>query len=211
MPIAKQDFDRFMNILRVRLVGASDNGIKAELYGVIHEFLDGSSSWTEQITFVTQDSVREYTLTPTEGQIIRLAGVADANDLPVPAIMATPGIVTLRNAPTAGNTFTATVAKTVVLPTTRDAVPLAPDWLLPMYAPYIEDGVCSRMMKQSNKSYSDVRMSAYYESRFRDGMNKARVASMRRNTIGAQAWRFPQSYRTNTQRGGVSTGNSGRF
>lgn len=211
MAAAKQDFDRLMRQANVKLIGASDAGIKGELYDVFQEFFNVSSSWLENLDFTIIAGTVDYDLAPTEGQIIRLAGVVDANNIPQPALMPARGRVSLRDVPSSGGAvFTATVIKNVVLPTTRDQVPLVPDWVLPVYHNVILDGLLGRMMSHMNKSYFSEQLSVYHLRRFRDGIAGARVDALRRNTMGAQAWAFPQTFRTRGQRGGVSTG-SPRF
>jgi len=50
-------------------------------------------------------------------------------------------------------------------------------------------------------------MAQFYMQKFSDGMSGAYVASSKANTAGAQVWMFPQSFRTSSQRGGISTYN----
>lgn len=211
MAAAKQDFDRLMRQANVKLIGASDAGIKGELYDVFQEFFNDSSVWLENINFTIIAGTVDYDVAPVEGQVIRLAGVVDTNGVPQPALMPTLGTIALRDMPSAsGAVFTATVIKNVVLPTTRDQTPIVADFVLPKYHNTILDGVLGRMMSHMGKSYFSEQLSVYHLRRFRDGIARARVEVLRRNTMGAQAWAFPQTFRSRGQRGGVSTG-SPRF
>jgi hypothetical protein len=95
--------------------------------------------------------------------------------------------------------------KKVTLPTTKESVPDAPDWLLPTYHRPILDGLLGRMMQQQAKSYSNDKLAEYHLKRFRDGIAMTKTAVMRGNLFGGQSWRFPRNFRSNSQRGGVST------
>lgn len=210
--IDPNDFNRMMNQLRVKLTGASDALVKAELYDVLHTFFNDSNSWLEGLTVITVQDQLLYDLAPSEdGQIIRLAGVADSNGLPIPAVMPAVGQLQLHYKPNAGQTLTVTVIKTVALPTDKNMIPVAPDWVLPLYAPYVMAGVLGALQQQSNSSWTDPKSAAMNTAKFRAGIASARSDALRRNTVGAQAWRFPQTFSTRNQRGGVSVGNDQRF
>jgi len=133
----------------------------------------------------------------------------DSNKIPLPAFL--PHLdppsaeLELVHPQNMNYTAKAVVVKQIVEPTTQDMLPDAPRWLLPVYHETILDGVLGKMMGQSAKSYSNDTLSTYHLRRFRDGIMQARVASERANLYGGQAWRYPGSYRTNSQRGGVST------
>lgn len=215
MPIAKADFDQLMNEARVTLVGASDAGLKGALYNVLTEFLNDSSSWTQSVQVNAVTTRREYPLQVPEGQIIRLVGVSQPssalNGQPVfiPALMPSVGTLFLSQAPATAATYEAEVVTNVSLPVGRDGIPGGPDWLLPIWHNEILDGLLGRMMMQPGKSYTDKGLSAYHLKRFRDGIARARVSKLRAKTNGAQAWRFPQQFRTTNQRGGIpSVGSS---
>lgn len=211
MAAAQQDIDQLMRQAQVKLVGASNAGIKGELYDVFTEFFNDSSCWLEDLTVSVIAGETEYALTPTEGQIIRLSGVVDVNLLPQPALMPTVGTLLLRDTPNTAQTFTATVIKNVVLPNTKDQFPIVPEWVLPLYHVGILDGLLGKMMGQPNSSYSNDTHSVYHLRRFRDAIARARVSALRRNTLGAQSWVFPRTFRTHGQRGGVSTSNTGSW
>lgn len=210
MAIAAPDWERLLDSARVKLPGSTDAMLKNEIFDVMHEFLQISSAWTEHLSVPIVANVTTYTLVPSEGQIIRLAGVVDANNIPQPALMPTIGTLDLAHPVNTAQTFTAVVVKTVVLPVDRDKKPEAPDWLLPVWGPGILDGLLGRMMGQLQKGYSNPAMSLYHLKRFVNAMSAARIATLRRNSFGSQAWAFPQFGR-GSQRGGFSTSNSGGF
>src|ERR1019366_1548788 len=156
-----------MNQARVKLPGASDSGIRAELYDVCKEFLADSNAWREDIQFQPVTTQQNYELIPVHaGQIIRLMGVWDNNMIPVPAFMPEFGEVRLVSAPSASPAslplWVARVVKNVTLPTTREDVPIVPEQLLRVYSVHLLDGLLGKMMGQQTKSYSNSAMSMYH-------------------------------------------------
>jgi hypothetical protein len=203
MAINKQDWDQLITQATVRLVGVADKGLKAELYDVLTEFFNDSSCWTQTVVVYAVSTSRVYPLQVNEGQIIRLVGTYREDGSLVPTVMPNIGELLLAHAPSAAETYYSEVVTNVSLPTQRDQMPIAPDWVLPIWHGGILDGLLGRMMSQPNKSYANERTAAYHLKRFRDAIARARVSKLRANTNGTQAWRFPQSFRTNSQRGGV--------
>lgn len=224
MPIQKNDFDRFINQMRTKLAGSSDAGVKAELFEVLDEFCDDTSAWQEQLALnVIAGSISVpntvYDLVPQQGgTIIRLMAVFDPNQIPVPAFLPTGatnvsevGQLNLVNPVNTNQTLTVFVAKTVLLPTNKDEIPDFDQTLFRRYIRTIMDGTLGRMMGHQNKTYSNAGGSTYHLQRFKDGCSMARVQVQRQNTFGAQAWAYPQTWRTRGQRGGVSTADPTRF
>lgn len=224
MSIQKQDFDRFMGQMRVKLSGASDAGIKAELFEVLDEFCDETSGWQEALslhvlagTSSTPNTI--YDLTPQfGGSIIRLMAVFDPNQIPIPAFLPTGantntevGQLNLVNPVNTAQVLTVFVAKTVLLPTNKDEIPDFDQTLFRRYMRTIIDGTLGKMMGQQNKSYSNASGSVAHLTKFNDGKSVARIQVQRQNTFGAQAWSYPQQFRSHGQRGGVSTANPTRF
>ena len=206
--LTSKALERFMNEARIKLTGASDKGITAELFSVLREFFEDSNCWTEVVPFQPTANVQEYPIILREnGRVLRLIGVRDHNARPVAAFM--PDLGTLVLSQTLNNTppsqWEVKVVKGLSLPTTREGTPIVPNDLFLQYESYILDGLLGRMMGQQSKSFSNSTMSVYHLRRFRTGIQIARTAAERMNTVGAQAWAFPQTFRTNTQRSGVST------
>jgi hypothetical protein len=202
--IDRQDIELLLNRARVSLTGASADELKMSLFDVLTEFFNDSSCWTEAVAFNAIAGTTLYNIAPTEGQIIRLAGVTDLNNLSVPALMPVVGQVMLAFDPNATVQYFATVVKNVVLPLTKDMYPIGPDWVLPLWHIGILDGLLGRMMAQLNKSYRHAVQSEYHLKRFRDVIARARVTKLRGNTHNTQAWRFPQGFATRSQQGGRS-------
>ena len=224
MALQKQDIDRFMGQVRTKLAGASDAGIKAELFEVLDEFCDDSSAWQEQITLTVlpptaQSNNLIYDLVPQQGgTIIRLIAVFDPNQIPVPAFLPTGsqsnlevGQLNLVNPVNTAQTLTVFVTKTVLLPTQRDQIPDFDQTLFRRYLRTMIDGTLGKMMGHQSKSYSNAAGSTFHLLKFQAGKAMARVATARQNTFGAQAWSYPQQFRSHGQRGGVSTANPTRF
>lgn len=214
--IAKQDFEQLMNQAKVKLVGASDVGLKGEFYDVLSEFFRDSKVWTQDITIAYQPNVQIYPLFVSEGIITDLVGVSDwGTTVPtpttptpptatfIPALMPDFETLVLKNPPNISGFYLVTVGTNVALPTDRHMVPLAPDWLMPRYHLSLLDGLLGKMMAHPSKSYSNTDHSTYHLKRFRDAIAQARVQKLRANTRGAAAWRFPQQFRSVSQQGGV--------
>lgn len=210
MALDARELEQFITLAHIRLPGASNSGIKAELYDVLKEFFTDSNCWQEDIQFTPLATVTDYALAPREdGQIIRLIGTWDDKGIPVPAFMRDFGTVKLLHAPQNSGTATtkwfSRVIKTVTLPTTKDDVPIAPGWTLQVHSVSILDGLLGKMMSQQQKSYANTTSAAYHLKRFRTGIQMARTAALRANNVGAQAWSYPRGWSANSQRGGVST------
>jgi hypothetical protein len=217
MPLQTADVELLMNNARIHLSGSSDTGIKTELFNAMSEFLKDSNSWIEHVRLPVTAGTQEYLVTPPGGgQIIRLVEVRDGNWFPVNAAM--PSIPTLTSYQpvqmttppvSAGDTtlggdkpWWILLVKNIMLPQTKDQLPIAPSFLLQRYQEAITSGVISRMMLQPQKTYSNIPLAQYHGRKFRDGIQHARQEAWTQNLFGGQRWRFPQSYRTNNQRGG---------
>lgn len=208
MPIATPEVDLLFANALIKLPGASHSGIKTELFGVLKEFFNDTNAWTEDIELQAQANVQTYPLVPKfDGQVIRLIGVWDDKGIPIPAFMHQFSHLRLVNKPTSTppNKWFARVVKTVVWPTTKDDIPVAPDWTLRVYGEHILDGLLGRMMSQMQKSYTNQTLATYHLKRFLAGQNDVRMAAKAQNQVGAQAWAYPQGDVRGSQRGGVST------
>jgi hypothetical protein len=216
MAIRQTDLDQMLNQARVKLTGSSDAGLKGELFDVITEFLNDSSIWTQDVPLQYRAGVQVYPISVTSGQILRLVGIADwgttvptpttvtpASAQFMPALMPDVGTLVLKNPPNTVGNMLVTVVTNINLPTDKQMVPDAPDWLLPIWHVGLLDGLLGRMMLAPNKSYSNRETAAYHLKRFRDAIARARVSKLRANTIGSAAWRFPQQFRSVSQQSGV--------
>jgi hypothetical protein len=197
---------KLMGQANVALTGASDAELKVQLFDVLEEFFRDSNCWQEAIFFTVIPDTLEYPLTPLTGRIVRLNGVLDQNNVPQQAVMPEVGTVRFLYPYSNPQPMRAVFVKNVTDPLSCNP-PNVPDWVLPLYGNGILRGIIGNMMLQPGQSYSNQALSLSHLRKFRDVIAQARVATMRANTIGAQAWTFPQSFRTNSQRGGVSTAN----
>lgn len=218
MSASVAEWTRLMNQARVKLTGASDAALKAELFDVMQEFYDESSAWLETLTINVLQNVMTYDLVPVDGQAIRIIGVAefDPTDLTKPPVprggtMPNIGQIVLTEVPGKDTFYLVTVAKNVSLPTDKNGFPITSDWALSIYSTGILDGLLGRMMSVPNKSYSNATMGVYHTKKFQATITQARVATLRRNAMGTQAWMYPQTFRTSGQRGGVSIGSDTSF
>lgn len=199
------DVNVVMNQARVELTGVSDASLKAQFYEVLDEFFRDTSSWRTQVQFTAIPNTLAYNLVVDEGRIMRLDNVVDLNGSFIPALMADIPTVTLKHSPNTSQVYTATVIQNISLPLDGKGFPVAPDWLLQQWHLAIKHGIIGGLKTQNNKSFSDAPGGRYNLQKFRQMIGNVRSAVLRANTAGAQAWLFPQSFRTGTQRGGVPT------
>jgi hypothetical protein len=218
MSASAAEWTRLMNQARVKLTGASDAALKGELFDVLQEFYDRSSAWLESLLIPVIPNVVVYDLVPTNGQAIRIVSIVqiDPSNPLTPANlrggkMPNFGQVVLDEIPAIAATFQVTVALNVSLPVDSNGFPITSDWALSIYSTGILDGLLGRMMSQPNKSYSNPSMGLYHLKKFEAVINQARVATIRNNAMGTQAWVFPQTFRTSGQRGGISVGSDTSF
>ena len=209
------------NRARIELVGASDAMIRTVMFDVFHEFFNDSSLWLEAIPGQLFPGTKFYFLEPGNpqslgdpfpvGVITSLAGLVDYNHFPVSAEMPEPPILQLQFQQSNEVSVFATVIKNVAIPHENE-LPRIPHWAVEVYEPYLLAGIKGLMMMQADKPYSDPKLGMVMYQRFRQGVSIGRVRALRRNTYGGQAWAYPQSFRTASQRGwGVSVGNTQRF
>lgn len=213
MPNLTQDYARFINELRVELPGASDAGIYLALFGVFHEFFETTNCWQEDVNFsvVTDETV--YQLTIAEGGEFKriLAIVTDAGH-PTGAYKCNlTGLVTFQNSPSAAAVWVATVAKTVGTPVDRDGKPQVPDFTFSQFYQCLIAGALGRLMLQPKKPYTNPNMGRAHWGRFRNLMGDVKQAVLKGNVFDAQAWAFPQSFRSHTQRSSSRGGGDQRF
>lgn len=209
------DVNTTLNQARVELTGISDAGLKAALFEVLDEFFRDTRSWKERVTVGVAppatmpttpagwQQALSYPIAVSEGQIIALDGVLDSNGSGIGATMPEVDTLLLQRQPNQAMQYFVCVSKTVSLPLTKDNLPIAPDWVLQKWHLVVKAGLLGTLMNQKNKSWSDAKGALYWLSKFRSGIQSVRSATLRANTTGATAWRFPQSFAARTQRGGV--------
>ena len=191
---------------KVALIGASDIQLKVQLFDTLEEFFDGSNCWTENIGLTVIPETLDYPLKPIGGRIVRLVAVLNQHNLPENAIMPEIGKVHFLYPYTQVQPMTAIVVKTVNDPLVCFP-PYIPEWILPKHGITLLHGIIGNMMMIPAQSFTNPQMAQFHLGKFSDGINGASVASTKMNTIGAQTWMFPQSHRSSSQRGGVSTYN----
>lgn len=204
---------RLMNAVRSHVPGALDEQIRAIMFDVMDEFFQFTNVWQQDIPIDIVVNERHYDIAPIgNADIIRLLGVWVADDTSstdpnhnlwkrcIPATMEVPGEVVLRNPvtslPTTPYIFHVIVSLKCKDPVTKDGYPIIPQWILDKYRRDFFDGIVGNLMDQPAKPYSNQTLAVYHLRRWRNAMTGARIEVNRRNTYGAQAWVFPQSFRT---------------
>lgn len=209
--MAKKDQSSFywrklMGQAKISLTGASDVALRVQLFEVLQQFFDESNCWQETIGFTVVPDTLDYPIKPLTGQMLRLLAVLDQNNVVQPALMPVIGIVRFQYPYTQTQPMTAVVIKTVADPFLCYP-PNIPDWLLPLYGLGIFHGVLGNMMMQPGNAYSNPKLAEFHLHKFKDAIAHARAATAKMNTVGAQNWSFPQTFKTYGQKGGVSTFN----
>lgn len=193
------DADRVMANVRNHLPGVLDPVVQYELYNILNDFFQVTNAWQEAITFyVNGDGVTtDYQIEQSSVSTInRLMNVVDSSNIPVAAIMATPGDITLQRAPTVADTYTATVALTIDDPVGRDGFPEFPSWILPKYNLGIIDGVIGRLMAQPAKPYSNPQIALVRTKSYIAVRSRAKAEVLHSNLNNGQTWSFPQNFRS---------------
>jgi hypothetical protein len=201
---------------RIELVGASDAMIRMAMYDVFVEFFNDSKVWIEQIPGLLLPGVVLYQLVPGQpqslgdpmpaGKIISLAGVIDLNGIFITASMPQINTLQIQYPQSVTTPVFAVVVKSVDRPQDPD-LPDIPQSIMDKYEPGLLAGIKGKLMLQSNRPYTDIKNGTLQWQTFRQWVNIARVAAMRQNTNGSQAWAYPQNFRTRSQQGWVvSTG-----
>jgi hypothetical protein len=191
---------------KVGLMGASDMQLKVQLFDVLSDFFDQSCCWSEAINFTVIPETLDYPLQVTQGRILRLEAVLNQHNHPEQAIMPDIGVVHFLYPYTQVQPMTAIVIKTVSDPLACYP-PNIPDWVITKHHQVLLHGLLGHMMMIPAQSYSNPQLAQFYMQKFNDGTTGAYVAALKANTIGTQSWMFPQSHRTSSQRGGISTYN----
>lgn len=208
--MSKEVCDHYLQMLmgqaRTMLIGASEAELKVRFFEVLQEFFDNSNCWQEAINFQVIPNLLDYRMEPVSGRIMRLSNVLDQNNVAQAAVMMVPPTVHFMYPYSNTQPMTAIVVKNVTNPL-EEFPPDFPEFFLQQYNYALLDGIVGKMMLQPGQSYSNQQSGLYHTQRYRDQVNHARAATMRANTIGSQNWAYPQTYRTYSQRGGVSTFN----
>jgi hypothetical protein len=201
---------RITDLARVHLPGARDTVIQQEFFAAMKEFFITTNVWTEEICMGcgthgcggcgNKCVGVDYEIFPTMGMIVRLMQVTDEDCYPVAARMDIPGTVTLYHLPKSKKHFKALVSLTVADPTNREGNPRFPTWVAQKYQNVLLDGLLYRMMLQPAKPYSNPQLAEYHGKRFRAGMSKASTEKLHGHVFRGQNWRFPQTFRTSSQR-----------
>jgi hypothetical protein len=201
--------ERLIKNARISLPGSLDDAILLELFNVLDQFFRESGIWTEAIPFSVTPGDPVGTIYYIEPEsvstIVRLSHVFNTDDIQQRAWMRIPGEVTFltpppNQEPPATYVYTAHVTLSIVDPVQRDGYPEFPDWTLQKYGPGILSGLIGRMMAQPAKPYSNLQLAAAHMAAFRKTISHAATESLHGNMNNAQAWLFPQSFRTRSRR-----------
>lgn len=189
-------FDRLMNTIRPHLPGAIDDAIRQELFMVCREFFAKSSAWRETLEFTPEAGEKEAFVMPFAGKIERLISVEIGGRDVRGATFLPPDTVVMPFEGDGSKEYNATFAMTVSDPITRDAYPIAPDYLVERYTQTLIHGILMNMMAQPSKPYTNPAMAQFHMRKFNGGWQRALNDTKTGNTVGSQRWRFPRTFMT---------------
>lgn len=195
--MAQSDVNRLLTDIKINVPGVLEDAILFELNNVLELFCQDSNAWIDRNEFDTIQDEAEYQIFPTDpsGEINRLMGVYDKDDIPVPATMPVIGTLILSRKPDrSGELLKVMTALTPAIPDKTGKVPDMPDWFWSSYYHVIVSGVKGRLFGQAMKSYSNPPMALYHTRVFNAGTAEAKTATMRGNTYNSQPWRFPAGW-----------------
>jgi hypothetical protein len=190
------DYTRFLKVVMSRLPGAVESAVKLEMFEAVNEFLADTSIWQEAIPFTTVANRTDYSLPAYNGQFLRLISLENTDGTPYAATMNEPGTIVLATEPAGGEELTATVAMTIVDPTTDEDWPEFPEWIFTRYRGVIQEGLLMRMLTMPAKPFTNAQFALIHGARFRAGIGKARVDVQHGNLQRGQRWQFPQNFAT---------------
>lgn len=197
--------NRLVDNAKVRLPGALESAIYAEMFSVVGELCKKAGVWKQEFDFdvepvavdATDIDLFTYRISPPTGSRIHmLIGCANSQSFPVRASLQQPNHIVLASSPNEADTYKAWVTLTVTDPVTRNGDPVIPDWIVDRYNDVILDGVVGRMMSQAAKPYSSLQLAGAHLKAFQAGVSTARIESDRNGVYRRQNWRFPRSYAT---------------
>jgi hypothetical protein len=184
------DIEQIYAPVRNACPGVTAPAMEIELYSVLDEFFSETSLWVEEVDFETEAEVKEYTVTPADGVIIRLMNVVDENENPVGASFMLPDTLKLNVEPTGGDTLTVNVA--LKPNATEDVDRCAPEWIYSMYADVLADGLKARLMAQPAKPYSNPALAGFHQRKFNAAKASIRAENLQKFTFRGTGWRFPR-------------------
>src|SRR5579883_579759 len=223
MAAVPANLTRLMNAIRPIVPGALDSQIQAVMFDIFDEFFQFTNVWQQTIPVLAVANQQIYDVV-LEGNadIVRLLYVwvnDDPNNngsspqncgviykRPIPAEMAIPGVLTIiepiTSIPYPNYTFNAVVSLKCTDPADSNGYPVVPQWIVEKYRRDFVDGIAGQLLAQPAKPYTNQTMAVYHKRRWRNAMSGCRIEVNRWNTYGAQAWRYPQQFRTIPRHGG---------
>lgn len=182
-----------MDTLRIRLPGAKDGALQLELGNTIDEICRYGDVYQEILQVHLIMGQTQYTITPTDKEIIKLFQVIhDTLDLTEAVYDA--GELSLAYGPLASDTTLPMFVHVSLVPEIAgtDWVNWLPERLWKGLYQTLIDGVCFRMMTQLGKQYSNPKMAVYHGKRFRSAISSVRYRASQGDLTGGQNWVFPR-------------------
>ena len=207
---------RLIDTARLQTSGCLEGTLRLEFFNALKEFLRRSDCWREDVDIPTLPGVSDYEL-PTWGtgsvtKLVWLEGKRPPTSPQNPNARGSPKngmllhpetlgpVLRLDYTPAVPELWYAHVALTCADPTDSDGLPQMPAWIAEAYHDQLTSGLLSRVLLHPNKPYSNKDLAGYHGRRFNEGMALAKKDALQGYRHGGQAWTFPQTFRTRTQR-----------
>ena len=213
MSVPDTPWDRLYGDVKVEVAGITDAVYAQYLYRTVKDFLDMTNVWQETVPITGMPNTFCYPFTLAgKGTPHRLLIVYDPamatnpNNrrwLPNGASMQRPGEIIVGHAPSSQVNWEAIVSKNI----TEVDSQLQPDmdtddqWIIDRYRDAFFYGTAARLQRSPGKVYTNAALATDNMRQYISLRSQARTEALRKNTFGAQAWTFPQSFAT-VRRGG---------
>jgi hypothetical protein len=204
--------------VKSEIPAAPDVLIRHQINATVIDFTSDTNIFVEEVPINIQPNVTRYPFVLVNGgRPNRLLLVYDpkASGAAGPyhwadsgITMRIPNIIQLTNVPTAAKAWTAVIAKSASTPALTTDVPPKPTgyleidpWIVDKYYDVIYYGAMFLLQRMPAKPFRDDKSAMLNAALYTAGRSHAKVDNQWGNVYNAQAWMFPQSFRTISRKG----------
>ena len=196
---------------------APDALIRQEITYIMMDFSADTNMFVEEVPLNIQPNTLDYPfILQNGGRANRLMVVYDPNTITSGYYnwadggisMRVPNIIRLARAPSEAKLWTAVIAKACGTPLMDTGTPPKPTgypevdaWIIDKYVDTLCYGVLWALQRLPAKPFRDPVGAKENDLLYNSGKSNARVNNMWANVYNAQAWRFPQAFRTISRKG----------
>jgi hypothetical protein len=203
--------------VKSEIPAAPDVLIRHEINATAIDFTSDTNTFIEEVPLNIQPNTTQYVvLMANGGSPNRLMIVYDPTAVKgsVPTwaeggiSMRVPGIIRLTNVPTNPKTWTAVIAKSCSTPQLTNDVPPKPTgylqidpWIVTKYYDVMYCGTMWLLQRMPAKPFRDLKAAGENYAQYVSGKSFAKVNDQWGNVYNAQAWMYPQGFRTIARKG----------